>query len=539
MYPDFAQRVDQKIYRSDHSGGTRLSATLRRLNMTYVLRGLFVLVIFAAALIAQDKKEGAPEEKTPAPPPTAEEKVSVTHHSVTAHGKTLAYTATASRLPIKNESGQAEAQMFYVSYLLDGVKDGSKRPLTFVFNGGPGSATIWLHMGCFGPKRVALLPDGAMPAPPFRWEDNANTILDRTDLVFVDAIGTGYSRPNTPELGKKFWSVSGDIAAFGEFIRLYLQRNGRWTSPVYLAGESYGTTRAAGLSGYLIDHGIALNGVVLISTILNFQTVSFDAGNDLPYALHLPTYTTTAAYHRKLPAADYAKLEDEVEKFAAGEYTTALQQGDSLSAAEAEAVAVKLARFTGLSKDYILKLKLRVDLSHFDTELLRSEDKVVGRLDGRFTGVNASATSQEPDYDPSEAIIRPPYTAVFGDYIKRDLGYDTDLVYYVLGGGVKGWDFSKGKGGWETGFADTSEALRHAFAKNPYLRVYVAEGLFDAATPYFAAEYTLNHMGLTPAAHKNIVRERFPAGHMIYIDKGSLDKLDRSMQKFYASGAGE
>lgn len=512
--------------------------------MNYLRQRVFLLSFFTCLFaFAQEKKPAPPAEATTTPPPPAEEKASVTKHSVTRGSRTLSYTATAARLPIKNEGGQTEAQMFYAAYVLDGQTNTGKRPLTFVFNGGPGSATIWLHMGCFGPKRVVLLPDGAMPAPPFRWEDNANTILDRTDLVFVDAIGTGYSRANTPELGKKFWSVSGDIAAFGEFIRLYLQRNSRWTSPIYLAGESYGTTRAAGLSGYLIDHGIALNGVTLISTILNFQTLSFDTGNDLPYVLHLPTYTMTAAFHRKLAPDlpdDLRKLQSDVESFAAGEYASALQQGDALGAEQADAIATKLSHFTGLSKDYVKKLRLRVDLSHFDTELLRNDDKVVGRLDGRFTGVNESGMSQEPDFDPSEAIIRPPYTTVFGDYVKKELGYETDLVYYVLGGGVKGWDFSKGKGaGWETGFADTSEALRHAFAKNPYLRVYVAEGLYDAATPYFAAEYTLNHMGLTPAAHKNITRERFPAGHMIYIEKKSLEQLDRSLQKFYQSGSGQ
>ena len=494
----------------------------------------FAAFCFAAALApAQEKKPAEPKE--PLAKPVVEEKPSVTHHSMQLHGRTLAYTATAARLPIENDEGKTEAQMFYVSYTLDGQGTG-KRPLTFVFNGGPGSATIWLHMGCFGPQRVAMLPDGEMPAPPFHWEDNSNTILDRTDLVFVDAIGTGYSRAATPQLAKKFWSVRGDIGAFGEFIRLFLQRNSRWTSPIYLAGESYGTTRAAGLSGYLVDHGVALNGIVLISTVLNFQTLSFDTGNDLPYILFLPTYAMTAAFHHQLApdvSKDLTKLQAAVEKFAAGEYATALQQGDALSAAEADTVATKLARFTGLNKDYILKLNLRVDLSHFDSELLRSEDKIVGRLDGRFTGVNASGMSQKPDYDPSEAAIRPPFTAVFGDYVKKELGYESDEQYYVLGGGVKAWDYSTAKGGWETGYTDTSEPMRHAFAKDPYLRVYVAEGLYDAATPYFAAEYTFNHMGLTPAAHKNIVRERYPAGHMVYIEKSSMEKLNRSMQAFY------
>ncbi len=501
------------------------------------------LLLSALLAAAQGRPQRGQQNEPPAEappsqnPPAAtheppEEKPLVTHHRISLRGKALEYTATAARMPIKNEQGHTEAEMFYVAYTLDHPPAG-KRPLTIAFNGGPGSATIWLHLGCFGPKRVKMLPNGFMPAPPFTWEDNENTILDKSDLVFVDAIGTGYSRTLTPELGKKFWSVSGDIAAFGEFVRLYLQKNSRWGSPLYLAGESYGTTRAAGLSGYLVDHGIALNGVVLISTILNFQTASFTTGNDLPYVLYLPTYAMTAAFHHKL-ADDVTKdpeaLRQEVEKFASTDYALALQQGDALPASQRQAIIARLARYTGLSKQYIERCNLRVDLSHFDTELLRDEDKTVGRLDGRFTGINASATEQQPDFDPSEAGIRPPYTSVFGDYVRQELNYESELTYYVLGGGIGRWDY--GVTGW-SGFADTSQALRHAFAKNPYMRVYIAEGLYDAATPYFAVDYTFNHMGLTPEAHKNISRDRFAAGHMVYIDDASMKKLKRDVDAFY------
>jgi carboxypeptidase C (cathepsin A) len=499
-------------------------------------------LFFATLLIAQGqarRERPAEPTQTPAATPKAaaepaepvEEKPIVTHHKITLRGKALAYTATTGFLYIKDEHGHIEAQMFFVAYTGDG--GAAKRPLTFSFNGGPGSATIWLHMGCFGPKRVKMRPNGFMPPPPFEWEDNQNTILDKTDIVFVDAIGTGYSRAMTPELGKKFWSVSGDIAAFGEFIRLYLQKNSRWTSPVYLAGESYGTTRAAGLSGYLVDHGIALNGIVLISTILNFETVSFGIGNDLPYVLYLPTYAAIAAFHHKLAPElerDTEALRLEVEKWAAGEYTLALQQGDALDGATRQSVIDHLARYTGLSKQYIARCNLRVDLSHFDTELMRDETKIVGRLDGRFTAFNETATQQSPEFDPSEAAIRPPYTSVFGDYVKQELGFESDSVYYVLGGGIGRWDFDTGG---RLGFADTSQALRRAFAKNPFLQVYIAEGIYDAATPYFAVEYTFNHMGLTPDAHKNVTRGHFNAGHMVYIDNESMAKLKQEVDSLF------
>ncbi|MDQ2839464.1 MAG: peptidase S10 [Acidobacteriota bacterium] len=507
------------------------------------MKRLFSVLLVAAALTnAQQQSGDAPPEtqnkraddgnKHVEPAKPAEEKLSVTHHKMTLNGKSLAYTATAGRLPIKNDQGKTEADMFFVAYTLDSA-GGAKRPLTFAFNGGPGSATIWLHMGAFGPKRVKMQPNGFMPAPPFELEDNQSTLLDRSDLVFVDAIGTGYSRAATPELGKKFWTVNGDIEAFGEFIRLYLQKNSRWGSPLYLAGESYGTTRAAGLSGYLVDHGIALNGIVLISTILQFQTVSFVSGNDMPYVMYLPTYAMSAAYHHKLAPeleGNLDALREEVEKWASKEYLTALQQGDALSEQARQSVASHLARYTGLNKEYIERCNLRVDLWHFDTDLLRDRGLMIGRLDGRFTGPEESKTEQHPDFDPSEAAIRPPYTSVFGDYVKQELGYESEMQYYVLGGGVKGWDFETT--GW-SGFANTSAALRRAFAKNPYMRVFIAEGMYDAATPYFAVDYTFNHMDLTAAAHKNITRDHFSAGHMVYIDDASMQKLKLDIDHLY------
>lgn len=506
--------------------------------------GLLLLLLATSVGEAQEKANAHAEQeqaaKTARGKPEAHdktpEKASITEHSITLNGRVLQYTATAERMPLKNEQNQVEAQMFYVAYTLKNAP--KPRPLTFAFNGGPGSASVWLHMGCFGPKRVKLLPNGFMPAPPFRWEDNPNTILDKTDLVFVDAIGTGYSRAESAELGKKFWSLNGDIAAFGEFIRLYLDKNARWSSPLYLAGESYGTTRAAGLSGYLMDHGIALNGITLISTILQFETVSFVQGNDLPYVLYLPTYALTAAYHHKLAAElekDPVALRSEVERWAGTEYASALQVGDALDARQRETTVDHLARYTGLSKPYIERSNLRVDLAHFEAELLRDEGKTVGRLDTRFTGIDASGNEQSPDYDASESAVRPPYTAAFGAYVEQELNYHSDLTYFVLGGGIGHWDYGP-TGGW-SGFANTSEALRRALTKNPYLHVFIAEGLYDAATPYFAVDYTFNHMGLSKEAHQNVTRDQFEAGHMVYIDERSAKKLKTDVDALYDKAA--
>ena len=470
-----------------------------------------------------DPKEEPPTEPAPI----------VTHHTLVLHGKTLAYTATTGRMPIKTSTEVVDAKMFYVAYTLD--KPGPRRPLTFAFNGGPGSATIWLHMGAFGPKRVKMQPNGFMPAPPFELEDNQDSWLDKTDLVFVDAIGTGYSRAMSAEAGRKYWGLLGDLDAFGEFVRLYLQQNSRWTSPLYLAGESYGTTRAAGLSGWLVDHGIALNGIVLISTVMNYQASSFAVGNDLGYLTFLPTYALTAAYHKKLAPelnSNPKALLAEVKEFTHNEYPSILQKGDSLPAAERAAAVAKLVRFTGLSAKYIEQNNLRIDLGHFDTELLRDEDQIVGRLDGRFTGVNDSQVAQQPEFDPSEAAIRPPYTSTFGDYVKQELGYQTDLVYWVLGGGIGPWQFPQ-TGQGRNGFPDTSQGLRHAFVKNPYMKVFIAEGYYDAATPLGGVEYTLDHMGLPAAAHRNIRQDYFEAGHMVYIDTKSLHQLKRDVDQLF------
>jgi carboxypeptidase C (cathepsin A) len=485
---------------------------------------------------AAEKPAEKAAEKAADKPADKEEAPVVTKHELRlASGRVLRYSVTTGLMPLKSDTGEVEARVFFMAYALDRTGGPETRPLMFSFNGGPGSSSVWLHLGALGPKRVKMRTDGAMPSPPYRLVDNEHTWLDETDLVFIDPVGTGYSRPAKPELGKKFWGVQGDIESVGEFIRLYLTRHERWGSPLFLVGESYGTTRAAGLAGHLVERGIAFNGILLVSSILNFQTARFTRGNDLPYPLFLPTYAATAWYHKKLPADLQAKpvaeFLREVEAFAGGEYPGALQKGDRMSSAERQAVVKRLARYTGLAETYLDEADLRVEIQRFCKELLRHERRTVGRLDSRFQGTDATGVTERPEFDPSMAAIRPPYTATFNDYVRRSLGYKSDTVYHILGGGIASpWDF-----GSQNGFADTSEALRSAFAKNPDMRVFVANGYYDLATPYFATEYTLSHMGLDAAQRARISTAYYEAGHMMYIHEGELAQLKQDVANFIAS----
>src|SRR5712691_4477115 len=349
-----------------------------------------------------------PQER---PSPVPEESPVITHHSINVGGKELRYTATVGMMPIKNREGETEARIFFMAYTLDGVSDRQQRPLTCSFNGGPGSASVWLHMGALGPRRVPMNPDGTMPAPPYHLVDNEYTWLDQSDLVFIDPVGTGYSRAVRPELASRFFGLQGDIESVGEFIRIYLTRYERWTSPLFLAGECYDTTRASALSGYLVGRGIALNGIVLISTIMNFETTDFASGNDLPYVMFLPSYAATAWYHKKLPPdlqkKSVQQVVSEAEKWAATDYTLALERGDRLTAPERQETIAKLSRYTGLSSQFIDNANLRVSLNFFRKELLRDERRSIGRLDARFKGYDSSNVTAGPDFDASEAAIRP------------------------------------------------------------------------------------------------------------------------------------
>jgi len=470
-----------------------------------------------------------PQER---PSPSPEEAPVVTHHQIQVGGKTLSYTATAGMMPIKNREGETEGRIFFMAYTLDDAGARNRRPLTFSFNGGPGSASVWLHLGCIGPRRIPMNPDGTMPPPPYQLVDNEYTWLNQTDLVFIDPVGTGYSRAARPELAARFFGLNGDIESVGEFIRMYLSRYERWTSPLFLAGESYGTTRASALSGYLIDRGIAFNGIVLISTIMNFETTDFAAGNDIPYVMYLPSYAATAWYHKKLPrdlqSKSVQQVVNEAEQWAANDYMLALQKGDRLVGKDRDDVIAQLARFTGLDKQFIDNANLRVSLNFFRKELLRDEKRSIGRLDARFRGYDSSYVTAGPDFDASEAAIRPPYTSTFNNYVRSELNYKNDLEYYILGGGITSpWNW-----GTNNGYVDTSLALRNALAKNPYLKVFVAMGYYDMATPYFAVDYTLHHISLDPVLLRNFSTAHYEAGHMMYIDEKSLARLRSDVGKF-------
>lgn len=492
---------------------------------------LSLLLLAALALFAPPLAGAQDAASEPGALPPAES-LTTTQHEVVIGGERVRYTASAGYMPLRTEAGEHKASIFYIAYTRDGA-EAESRPITYAYNGGPGSSSVWLHMGALGPRRVVMAREGQMLPPPFRLVDNAHSWLDETDLVFIDPVTTGYSRAADEETAQEFHGLEEDARWVAEFIRLYTTRHERWLSPKFLSGESYGTTRSAAVAGVLQQrHGMYLNGLILISSILDFQTARFDVGNDLPYILFLPTYTATAWYHRRLPeelqSRPLREVLDEVEAFALGDYAQALLQGDRIDPRRRAEIARRLARYTGLPPQYIESTALRVQIFRFTKELLRDQARTVGRLDSRFTGVDRDAAGERFEFDPSMSAILGPYTATLMDYLRGELGFETDLGYEILTGRVQPWSYGR----WENRYVNVAETLRRAMSENPHLRVFVGNGYYDLATPYFATEHTFHHMMLDPSLRDNVQMEYYGAGHMMYVHEEELAELKRDVAEF-------
>lgn len=477
----------------------------------------------------KDAKEPAKDAKEKSKEP--EEKHVESDHTITIGGQEISYKAVAGTILLRDEEDKPTASIFYISYTRDGVKDRAARPLTFSFNGGPGSSSVWLHLGMLGPRRVRLAEDGGALPPPYRLVDNEYSLLDETDLVFIDPVSTGYSRAIPPKDANKFHGLREDAASVAEFIRLYVTRNKRWSSPKFIIGESYGTTRAAALSGELSRRlNMNVNGIMLVSTVLNFQTLDFNAGNDLPYILYLPSYTATAWFHKKLPADLQRRTLSEAyelsESFARHEYQDALFGGSSLTAAQHRAIVERYAQLTGLTTNYVDKSNLRVPLGRFAAELLVDENRVVGRYDSRYKGFIRDKLANRMEQDPSYEAVASAFASTFNDYVRNELKYETDIPYEVLAS-VGGWNWDQ-----SNGYVDVAETLAGAMTRNPFLKVHVSSGYYDLATPLFATRYTFEHLNIDPALMSNLSMDNYTAGHMMYLNLADLKKSKTDLARF-------
>ena len=508
-----------------------------------------VLMVFLFGLSvwmpAQEKK---PDEAKAQPPAASDanqtaatptEQNSVTEHTLGLDGQTIHYTATAGNLLIRDEENKPNGSIFYVAYTKDNAaKD---RPVTFLYNGGPGSSTVWLHMGAFGPMRVETASPKATPPAPYRLVPNQYSLLDKTDLVFIDAMGTGFSKPVGKGQLKDFLGVDEDTHAFNLFIARYLTVNRRWNSPKFLIGESYGTTRSAALAYSLEQSGIAVNGVVLISSILNFADHA--AGLDNNFIDYLPSYAAIAWYHNKLAnkPADLSAFLEQVRAYARGPYAEALWQGQNLSAADEDAVAQKLSQMTGLSVQYLKESNLRVPPARFRKELLRDESRTVGRYDARFEGIDINAAGDVPSYDASDAGITGAFVAAFHEYLANTLDYSSQDVYKTTAYGPGfHWDWKhRPPSGDRQQSPDVALDLGAAMRQNPHLKLFSANGYFDLATPFFETEFDISHMELVPALHKNIHIGYYPSGHMIYLNVDALKQLKGDLAQFYSDATAQ
>jgi carboxypeptidase C (cathepsin A) len=506
------------------------------------------LLLSSAAFAADTPPGDTPPKDTKAadaPKPDAdavkasvdEDAISV-RRSIPLRGRTLSYTVTPGHLTIRNDKGEPTASMFYVAYTATPA-GGRQRPVTFLFNGGPGSSTMWLHMGSFGPMKVDASTPETIAGPPFRYGANPDTLLDITDLVFIDAPTTGLSRLLGKAENKDFFGVDKDIDAFSRTIQRYLSKYQRWNSPKFIIGESYGTTRAAGLSSKLLDQGVQLNGIAFVSTVFNFA----DFQGDQSLVNFLPTYAADAWYHGKIAnKPELGGFIEEARQFAAGPYALALQKGALLTDEEKRSIAQRMSQLTGLSTDYLIRSHLRVDPERFRRELLRDRHQVIGRIDSRYVGTEPDNAGEAADYDPQGSAITGGFVAALNDYLFRDLGYKTPLTYrpnnyseVFAGGGPDGWSFQHKSEAGPQQIADTGVDLASAMRQNPRMKVLSVNGLYDLATPFHGAEYEFQHLALEPQVAGNIRYTYYPAGHMMYIDPASSRQLKADLVGFYDS----
>ncbi len=507
---------------------------------------LFLIFTWTAQTTAQEvtKEEtassGVKKSDTKASPeaPSPKEEASVTDHKIVINGKSILYKATASTILLKDDKGLPTALIYSTAYMRSDVKDVSRRPIAFIYNGGPGSASVWLHMGAFGPARVLTADAAATPPAPYRIVENKYTLLDKADLVFIDPVGTGFSRAVGKAKGKDFWGVDQDVRSLAKFINIYISRNNRWNSPKFLIGESYGTFRSVALAEYLQSNdGISVNGIVLISSVLDMGTLSFSPGADRPYIFYMPTYAAAAWYYNTLKdrPADLNTFLDDARRFASTEYAAALMKGSKLGSSEAKDIAHKLAGFTGLREDYLIKANLRVTLSQFMAELQRSRGLTIGRYDARYMGDTYDLLTENAEFDPSFSGVLGAFTAAFNSYIRSDLKFGDDKTYNVLPGEpsrVWDWKHNSGGGSFFPGAPNVEGDLIRLMIENPHLKVQVENGIFDLATPFFATEYTMDHLLLPENARDRIRMKYYNAGHMIYLHEEDLAKLKNNIGDF-------
>ncbi|WP_236607086.1 S10 family peptidase [Sandaracinus amylolyticus] len=465
---------------------------------------------------------------------------SITKHETMLAGRRLAYTATTGTIVLRGPKDEARASIFHVAYTLDDAAP-EQRPVTFCFNGGPGSSSVWLHLGAFGPKRAAFPDPQHPPPPPYRLEDNDASILDLTDLVFVDPVGTGFSRIEGEAKPEEFYGPTPDVESVSEFVRAWITRNRRWNSPKLLAGESYGGTRVAAMASYLQERGMFLNGVLLISPALDLAALEFGPENDLPSVLYLPSYAMTALYHGALAdvPVDREGWLGDVREFAMREYAPALLMGSRVRSDERARIVERVARFTGLAPAWIERNDLRVDIARFCKELLRDRGVLVGRLDSRFTGHDADRGTESMGRDPSYSAPHGPYAALMNDYVRRVLGVEQERAYEILSLKVNEswkWEIPKGKSG---GYLNVVGPLRSAMLDNPHLKVFFANGYYDLATPFFAAEHAASHLGGEAHVRANVIEAFYEAGHMMYLHAASRARMRSDLVRFYAAAIGE